>query len=153
MVVGAIKKIKNMTKRIFIIEDDTNILYALEAQFAAEDFVVETSNGEEEPEELFNRLRKFSPDFIVLDVILPTSDGFDVLKKIKEDDELNEARIFVFTDISDEDNKQRSLQMGADYFFFKEDFDTYEFVEKVKNIVSNSNKESREDDEDRDYEE
>lgn len=141
-----------MSKRIFIIEDDTNILYALEAQFAAEEFVVEVSDGEEDPEELFNRLRKFSPDFIVLDVILPTSDGFDVLKKIKEDDELNEARIFVFTDISDEDNKHRSLEMGADYFFFKEDFDTYEFVEKVKKIVTNTNKEAAEND-DRDYEE
>ncbi|MCX6798318.1 MAG: response regulator [Candidatus Falkowbacteria bacterium] len=141
-----------MSKRIFIIEDDTNILYALEAQFAAEEFIVETSDGEEDPEELFNRLRKFSPDIIVLDVILPTSDGFDVLKKIKEDDELNEAQIFVFTDISDEDNKHRSLQMGADYFFFKEDFDTYEFVEKVKKIVKNVTKETPEDD-DRDYEE
>ena len=142
-----------MSKRLFIIEDDTNILYALEAQFAAEEFIVETSDGEEDPEELFKRMQKFSPDFIVLDVILPTTDGFDVLKRIKEDDELNEARVFVFTDISDEDNKHRSLEMGADYFFFKEDFDTYEFVEKVKKIVTNTSKEAREEDEDRDYEE
>jgi len=141
-----------MSKRLFIIEDDTNILYALEAQFAAEEFIVETSNGEEDPEEIFNRLRKFSPDYVILDVILPTVDGFDILKKIKEDDELNEARIFIFTDISDEDNKHRSLEMGADYFFFKEDFDTYEFVEKVKKIVNNAEKESPADD-DRDYEE
>ncbi|MFA5163098.1 MAG: response regulator [Patescibacteria group bacterium] len=143
-----------MSKKIFIIEDDTNILYALEAQFAAEEFIVETSNGEEDPEELFKRLRRFSPDYIVLDVILPTSDGFDVLKKIREDEELNEARIFVFTDISDEDNKHRSLELGADYFFFKEDFDTYEFVEKVKSIVRNASKEREEETEDdRDYDE
>ena len=144
-----------MSKRLFIIEDDTNILYALEAQFAAEEFIVETSNGEEDPEEIFNRLRKFSPDYVILDVILPTVDGFDILKKIKEDDELNEARIFIFTDISDEDNKHRSLEMGADYFFFKEDFDTFEFAEKVVKIVTNQDKGKREDkdEEDRDYEE
>jgi len=143
-----------MPKKIFIIEDDTNILYALEAQFAAEGFVTETSNGEEEPEEIFNRMRRFSPSYIILDVILPTTDGFDILKKIREDEELDEAQIFVFTDISDEDNKHRSLEMGADYFFFKDDFDTYEFVEKVKKIVNNADREKEdESDDDRDYNE
>lgn len=143
-----------MSKKIFIIEDDTNILYALEAQFATEEFIVETSNSEEDPELLFSRLCRFAPDYIVLDVILPTVDGFDILKKVKEDEELAETRIFIFTDISDEDNKHRSLQLGADYFFFKEDFDTYEFVEKVVKIVRNVDKEpSGADIDDRDYDE
>jgi len=136
------------SKKLFIIEDDANILYGLESQFAADEFEVETSSGDEETEELLQRLRDFSPGYIILDLILPKIDGFDIIKKIKADDELNDRQIFIFTDLSDEDSRQRSLAIGADYVFFKDEFDTFEFAEKVKKIVSNKDKEV-----DRDYEE
>lgn len=135
-------------KKIFIIEDDANLLYGLESQFSADEFEVETSAGDEELEELLDKLRDFEPDYIILDLILPKVDGFEIIKKLKSDDELNDKQIFIFTDLSDEDSRQRSLQLGADYVFFKEEFDTFEFAEKVKRIVAASEKTV-----DRDYEE
>lgn len=144
-------------QRIFIIEDDANILYGLEAEFTSADFEVETSEGDEELEEIFNRLEDFDPDFIILDLILPKLDGFDIIKKLKEDSELSEKQIFIFTDLSDKDSRERSLELGADYVFFKDEFDTFEFAEKVKRIVGNQKKTASrekvadEDDEDRDY--
>jgi len=138
-------------KKIFIIEDDANILYGLEAQFTAADLEVEVSEADEELEELMAKIRDFDPQYIILDLILPKVDGFEVIKKIKSDEELAEKEIFIFTDLSDEDSRSRSLELGADYFFFKEEFDTFEFAEKVKKIVANKDKEIDEDD--RDYEE
>lgn len=126
-----------MEKKIFIIEDDANILYSLEANFSAEGLDVETSEGEEEVDELLDNIRDFQPDYLILDVILPKLDGFDIIKKIKEDDEISDLQIFIFSDISDEDSRSRSLEMGADYFFPKDEFDTYEFTEKVKKIMAN----------------
>jgi len=138
-------------KKIFIIEDDANILYGLEAQFTAADLEVEVSEADEEIEELMAKIRDFDPQYIILDLILPKVDGFEVIKRIKSDEELAEKEIFIFTDLSDEDSRSRSLELGADYFFFKEEFDTFEFAEKVKKIVANKDKEVNEDD--RDYEE
>ena len=135
-------------KKIFIIEDDANLLYGLESQFSADEFEVETATGDEELEELMEKLRDFEPDYIILDLILPKVDGFEIIKKLKSDDELNDKQIFIFTDLSDEDSRQRSLQLGADYVFFKEEFDTFEFAEKVKRIVATTEKNV-----DRDYEE
>lgn len=126
-----------MDKKIFIIEDDANILYSLEANFSAEGLDTETSEGEEEIGELIDNIRDFNPDYLTLDVILPKLDGFEIIKKIKEDDELSDLPIFVFSDISDEDSRSRSLEIGADYFFPKDEFDTYEFTEKVKKIMAN----------------
>jgi two-component system chemotaxis response regulator CheY len=137
-----------MDKKIFIIEDDANLLYGLQSQFEAEDLEVETSVGEEEIEELMSRLRDFDPDYIILDLILPKIDGFEIIKKMKADEELNDRQIFIFTDLSDEDSRQRSMDIGADYIFFIEEFDTFEFAEKVKKIIANQEK-----DDDRDYEE
>ena len=126
-----------MDKKIFIVEDDVNILYSLEANFSAEGLDVETSEGEEEMDELMENIRDFGPDYVILDVILPKLDGFEIIKKIKEDSELSDLPIFVFSDISDEDSRSRSLEIGADYFFPKDEFDTYEFTEKVKKIMAN----------------
>ncbi|MFA5155616.1 MAG: response regulator [Patescibacteria group bacterium] len=139
-------------QKIFIIEDDANLLYGLESQFSADGFVVETATGEEELEELFDQLKDFDPDYVILDVILPKVDGFEIIKRMKADNELSDKQIFIFTDVSDEDSRQRSLQLGADYFFFKEEFDTFEFAEKVKKIVANQAK-SATADEERDYDE
>lgn len=135
-------------KKIFIIEDDANLLYGLESQFSADEFEVDSATGDEDIEELIQTIRDFEPDIIILDLILPKIDGFDIIKKIKSDDELTDKQIFIFTDLSDEDSRQRSLNLGADYVFFKEEFDTFEFAEKVKRIVSKNKSEM-----DRDYEE
>lgn len=126
-----------MDKKIFIIEDDSNILYSLEANFSAEGLEVMTSEGDEEMDEIMESIDDFAPDYLILDVILPKLDGFEIIKKIKEDSEMADLPIFVFSDISDEDSRSRSLEMGADYFFPKEDFDAYEFAEKVKKIMAN----------------
>jgi DNA-binding response OmpR family regulator len=129
-----------MEKKIFIIEDDANILYGLEAEFTSSDFTVEISEGEEEVEELIDLISDFDPSYIILDLILPKIDGFEVIKKIKEHPELCEKQIFIFTDLSNEDGRQRSLEMGADYVFFKEEFGIFEFSEKVKKIINNQTK-------------
>lgn len=133
-------------KKIFIVEDDADLLYGLETQFAADDFLVETSSGDEEPEEIITRLKEFSPGYLIVDLILPKIDGFEIIQKIKADYELRDLQIFIFTDLSDEDSRQRSLEMGADYVFFKEEFDTYSFAEKVKKIIANQAKTAERDD-------
>lgn len=134
-------------KKIFIIEDDANILYGLEAQFIAADLNVELSEADEEEEEILAMLHEFDPDYIILDLILPKIDGFELLKKIKSDAELKDKEVFIFTDLSDEDSRQRSLEMGADYVFFKEDFDTFQFAEKVTRIIKNRDKIEEDDEE------
>ncbi len=143
------------SKKLFIVEDDANILYGLESQFTAADIDVEVSEADEEIEELISEIKDFNPDYIVLDLILPKMDGFEVVKRIKGDEELSEKEIFIFTDLSDEDSRGRSLELGADYIFFKDEFDTFEFAEKVIKIISNKEKrvssEDEDEDEDRDY--
>jgi len=138
--------------KIFIVEDDANLLYGLESQFIAADLEVEVSEADEDIEELLNEIKDFNPDYLVLDLILPKIDGFELIKRIKGDDDLGEKEIFIFTDLSDEDSRSRSLEIGADYVFFKEDFDTFEFAEKVIKIIGNQAKQvDATENDDRDY--
>ncbi|MDD3301446.1 MAG: response regulator [Patescibacteria group bacterium] len=126
-----------MEKRIFVVEDDAALLYGLESHFSSEGFETETSMGDEDIDEIINKIKDFGTEYLILDLILPKNDGFEIVKKIKEDEELADLPIFIFTDLSDEDSKNRSLKMGIDYYFIKDEFETYEFAEKVVKIINN----------------
>lgn len=126
-----------MSKKIFIIEDDANILYGLRAKFSLNGFQTEVDIGVDEIEKILNKIRIFNPDYIILDLILPKVNGFDLLAKIKADQQISKIPVFVFTNLSDEDSKARGEKLGTDYYFIKSDFTLDEFVDKVKNIIKN----------------
>jgi len=129
-----------MAKRIFIIEDDANILSGLQAKFSLEGFQIGTSSGNIEIEDLLTGIKKFKPDFLILDLILPIVDGFEVIKAIKADEEISFLPIFIFTNLSDEDSRSRSASLGIKHYFIKSDFNIDEFVSKVKKIIANMEK-------------
>jgi DNA-binding response OmpR family regulator len=127
-----------MKKSIFIIEDDINLAGAMQAQFSVIGFDTEINRGNEEDiEALINEIKKVDADIVILDLILPKLDGFEIIKKIREDEEIADIYIFIFTDVSDEDSKARGLSVGANQYFIKEDFSPEEFAEKVKKIMEN----------------
>ena len=127
----------NLGKKLYIIEDDANILYGLRAKFSLDGFQTEVDIGIEDVENILNKIRIFNPDYIILDLILPKVNGFDLLAKIKADQRIFKIPVFIFTNLSDEDSKARGKKLGTDYYFIKNDFTLDEFVDKVKNIIKN----------------
>ncbi len=126
--------------KIFIIEDDANILYGLQAKFRVEDFDVEIDNGSNSIEEVINNIKFFKPKYVILDLILPKIDGFEVAKKLQEDEETKNIDIFAFTSLSDQDSKERGIKVGVDYYLLKTELSIDELVEKVKKIIQNKQK-------------
>ncbi|MDD5031973.1 MAG: response regulator [Patescibacteria group bacterium] len=126
-----------MAKRVFIIEDDANVLSSLQAKFSLEGFQVGTSSGNMEIGSLLTEIKRFKPDFIVLDLILPVEDGFEAIKAIKADEEISLLPVFIFTNLSDQDSRNRSLNLGVKYYFAKSDVSVDDFISKVKKIISN----------------
>jgi DNA-binding response OmpR family regulator len=127
-----------MEKNIFIIEDDASLAGAMQARFNLNGFSAELNLGSEEDiEALINEIKKVDADIVILDLILPKLDGFEIIKAIRADEEISDIYIFIFTDVSDEDSKARGLRLGANQYFIKEDFSVEEFAEKVKKIMVN----------------
>lgn len=127
-----------MKKSIFIIEDDVSLASAMQAQFNLNGFNAEINRGgEDDMEDVINEIKKVDADIVILDLILPKFDGFEIIKKIRTDEEISDIYIFIFTDVSDEDSKARGLNVGANQYFIKEDFSIEEFADKVKRIMEN----------------
>ncbi|MFH0923526.1 MAG: response regulator [Candidatus Falkowbacteria bacterium] len=126
-----------MSKKIFIIEDDINLLSGLQAKLSVEGFSVIASSGNCDIDELINNIKLSKPDYVILDLILPVLDGFEILKIIKADKDLSGISVFIFTSLGDDDSRHRSKRLGADYYFIKDDFMIDDFVLKFKKIISN----------------
>lgn len=129
-----------MNKKIFIIEDDANVLYALQAKFRVEGFGVEVDSGDSSLEEIMNKIRHYQPDYIILDLILPKLDGFEVARNLQSDNDTKNIKIFVFTNLADEDSRQTGEKAGVDYYLLKTELGTDELVSKVIKIIQNKQK-------------
>ncbi len=128
-----------MNKKIFIIEDDMNTCSALTAKFSLLGFKV-VSFVDEQILVINNKIKSFQPDYIVLDLVLPRVNGFDLLSAIKADDQLAKIPVFIFADLSSKNDKERATNLGADHLFSKEKFTLDEFIEHTEKIISNRDK-------------
>jgi DNA-binding response OmpR family regulator len=126
-------------KKILIIEDDANLLYGLQSKFRVEGFEVIIDEGGDKKEAM-EKIKVLKPDYIILDVILPEMNGFDMLSDIKADPEISKIPVFIFTNLSDNDSQQRGKDLGADFYIIKNELNLDEFVAKFQKIIKNKEK-------------
>lgn len=126
-------------KKILIIEDEANLLYGLQAKFRVAGFEVITDEGADKNAAM-EKMKTFKPDYIILDIILPRVDGFNLLAEIKAEPATSLTPVFVFTNLSDAESKRRGQDLGADFYLLKTDFNLDEFVVKFKKIIDNKEK-------------
>ena len=81
------------------------------------------------------KIEEFRPDLVLLDIILPKMDGFEVLKKIKEKDELKEIPIVLLTNLGQKNEVEKGLALGAQEYIIKAHFTPTAVVTKVKEIL------------------
>jgi len=119
-------------KKILIIEDDQSLQSALVEIIQQEGFETESAFDGEEG---LAKARSFGPDLILLDIILPKKDGFEVLLEIKKDEATKNIPVLVLTNLEEVNNIQKALDLGANSYLVKSDFSLKEVVEKVKAIL------------------
>ena len=129
-----------MSKRIFIVEDDINTLAGLQAKFSSDGYSVFTSAGTENIHELIIKIKSSEVNCIILDIVLPRFDGFEVIQAIKADDYISKIPVFVFTNLADKDTKHKCEILGAAQVFIKNDYMLDDFVAKIKKIIINREK-------------
>jgi DNA-binding response OmpR family regulator len=116
-------------KRILIIEDDLTIVEALEDTFRFHDFEVVTAVNGKEGYDLFLKQKS---DLILLDIMLPGQDGFEVCKKIRKEDQY--IPIVILTAKSQESDKLLGFELGADDYVTKP-FSVKELVARVNAVL------------------
>ena len=116
---------------ILIVDDELISRYTVEALLAAEGYnLVFAKNGKEALE----KAREFIPDLMLLDVMMPDMDGFEVCQHLRNDKRLAELPIVIVTALDDRDSRLRGLEVGADDFMSKP-FDRAELRARIRTIT------------------
>ena len=76
-----------------------------------------------------------SPDLIILDLVLPKANGFEVLKSLKEIKETSRIPVIVLTNLEAMEDIQKVLSLGATTYLVKANYTLAELVEKVKTVL------------------
>lgn len=121
---------KNQKQRILIIEDNPD----LEAMFAIAfgmDFEVDSS---EDGIRGIAKAAEFKPDLILLDLMMPQMDGYEVLQALKNNSAL-QSIVVINSNLTSQKDIDKAFEMGADFFFKKSDHTPFQIVEKVKDIL------------------
>ena len=119
-------------KTILIIEDDKFLRDLIAQKLLKEGFdISEAIDGEQG----FKKVKEDRPDLILLDLILPGIDGFEVLAKIKEDPVLAEIPVIILSNLGQKDDIERGLKLGAVDYLIKAHFTPGEVIEKIKSAL------------------
>lgn len=123
---------KDLEPRVLILDDDARITSILADILQSEGYNVATFNSSKD---VLYLARQFIPDLLVLDILMPEVDGFDVCEYFKKDPELKFTRIVVLTAKDTADYRVRSYKVGADAFLTKP-LELEEFREVVRSNLS-----------------
>jgi len=119
------------TARILVVDDDANIINFFQAVLEEQGYTVATAgNGVE----AIKKVHEFHPEVILLDVIMPEMDGYEVTEELKDNPETSNISIILVTGMDTLDDKVRGLECGADDFITKP-FNFDELVARVRSLV------------------
>jgi len=119
-------------KKVLIIEDDS-FLQGLEVSKLKKDNyeIMTASTGEEG----MDKINEPGIDLILLDLILPKFDGFEILKKVRETESLKNVPVIVFSNLSEDKDIKKAEELGATDFMVKSNFTLDELVDHINKIL------------------
>ena len=116
-------------KKILIIEDDKFLRELITQKLFKEGYEVsEAVDGEEG----LKKLKEEKPDLVLLDLILPGIDGFEVLARTREESTLSSIPVIILSNLGQKEDVEKGLKMGAVDYLIKAHFTPGEIIEKIK---------------------
>ena len=122
----------NKTIKILLIEDDPFLLSMYSTKFSLENFsVISADDGEKG----WQMAEETKPDIILLDILMPKMNGFEVLEKLKAEKKTKNVPVILLTNLNQKDEIERGMTLGADDYLIKAHFMPSEVVEKIKKVL------------------
>jgi DNA-binding response OmpR family regulator len=118
-------------KQILVVDDELDMLMAIKLRLEASGYDVVTATDGLEG---LNMARKFKPDLIVLDVMLPKMNGYKVSRFLKFDEEYKHIPIVMLTALAGEEDRSTGIETGANAYISKP-FETQELVDTIRQFL------------------
>ena len=119
-------------KTILIVEDDEFLRSLTAKRLEKENYHIEVAV---DGENAISVIETIHPSLILLDLLLPGKDGFEVLKKIRSTDATKAIPVIIFSNLGQKDDIEKAKALGVDYFLIKDNFTLDDVVGKIKKLI------------------
>lgn len=119
-------------KNILLVEDDPFVIDIYITKLREVGFNIDTA---ENGEEALMKLKEKKPDLLILDIVLPNIDGWELLKKIRTELNFQDLKVVVLSNLSQKSEVEKSLELGVIKYFIKANFTPSEVVGAIKEIL------------------
>lgn len=119
-------------KSILLIEDDPLLIDIYTTKLKEAGFKVDFVEEGKDP---FKKIKETKPDLLLLDIVLPNMDGWEILRKIKEDSEIKDLKVIVLSNLGQKNEVERGLELGATKYLIKAHYKPSEVVKEIKEIL------------------
>ncbi len=126
-----------MKQRIIIVEDENFMASMMTSVLEKAGFSVEVATDGEEG---LQKIEKTLPDLILLDLVLPGINGFELLEKLKKEKRTEKIPVIIVSNLGTPEDIQKGLKTGANAFLIKTHILPKDLVDKVKKVLQQKNK-------------
>jgi DNA-binding response OmpR family regulator len=121
-----------MAKKILFIEDEPHLQKAVGEVLKQEGFKIFSALDGEEG---IKSAKKEKPNLILLDLILPKKDGFEVLAELKADQKLKDIPVIILTNLEGTGDIEKALGLGATTYLVKANYELEDIIKKIKEFL------------------
>lgn len=119
--------------KVLLIEDDPLLINIYTTKLKQTGFeVVVVDKGER----AFQAVLEEMPDVVLLDIVMPQVDGWEILKSIKERAETKNIQVIILSNLGQKEEIEKGLELGATRYLIKAHYTPSEIVEEINNVIS-----------------
>lgn len=119
-------------EKILIVDDDLMISDMYLLKFRESGFEAEAASDGKTAVQM---IEKDQPDVVLLDIVMPQMDGFDVLREISKKNLAKKPKVILLTNVGQKEDVEKGMSLGAVEYIIKANFTPSEVVEKVKAVL------------------
>ena len=119
-------------QKILVVDDEPNIVQSLAFVFNREGFDVASAG---DGVQAMSMIRDSKPNLLILDIVMPNKNGYEVCQEIKSDPELKDIQVLMLSSISKENSRRHAMSQGADDYINKP-FSPMQVVTRVKELLA-----------------
>ncbi|MCH8986838.1 response regulator [Patescibacteria group bacterium] len=117
--------------KILLVEDDPLLIDIYVTKFKEKGFDVDTMNG---GENVLETVKSKKPDVVILDIVLPHQDGWEILRQIKEDKDTKDTKIVVLSNLGQKEEVEKGLKLGAAQYLIKAHYTPSQVVQEIEKL-------------------
>jgi DNA-binding response OmpR family regulator len=119
-------------KHILLIEDDPFLIDIYTTKLKESGFGVEVAT---DGEAALRKVKEKKPDLMVLDIVLPQIDGWEILRKVKSTPKLKNLKVIILSNLGQKEEVEKGVKLGATKYLIKAHYTPSQVVEEIKKVL------------------